>query len=63
MKSSLSANEFARLIKRDPKTIIEWIKRGYIPGVKRTGHVYQIPAKEIEVYQSVSNYPPKKWHT
>jgi predicted site-specific integrase-resolvase len=63
MKSSLSANEFARLIKRDPKTVIEWIKRGYIPGVKRIGHVYQIPAKEIEVYQSVSNYPPKKWHT
>jgi predicted site-specific integrase-resolvase len=63
MKSSLSANEFARIVKRDPKTIIQWIKSGYIPGAKRIGHVYQIPAKEVEVYQSVSHYPPKKWHT
>lgn len=63
MKSTLSATEFARIIKRDPKTVIGWIQRGYLPGAKRIGHTYQIPAKEIDVYHSVSNYPPRKWHT
>ncbi len=59
MKSYLSATEFARFVKRDPKTVIEWIRQGYISGAKRVGHTYQIPTKEIEVYHSVAQYPPK----
>lgn len=62
MKSHLSATEFARIVKCDPKTVIAWIQRGYISNAKRVGNVYQIPAKEIEVYRTVSQYPPKKWH-
>lgn len=58
----LSASEFARVVKRDPKTVIAWVRQGYIPGAKRVGHTYQIPIHEIKVYQKVTNYPPKKWH-
>lgn len=63
MKRFLSATEFARIVRRDPKTIIAWIHNNYIPGVKRVGHTYQIPTREIHVYQSVTRYPPKKWRT
>lgn len=62
MKTYLSANEFAKIVKRDPKTVISWIQSGFIPGSKRVGHTYQISAKEVEIYQSVTRYPPKKWH-
>ena len=62
MKTFLSATEFARIVKRDPKTVITWIRHGYVPGAKRVGNAYQIPAKEIEIYRRVSHYPPKKWH-
>ena len=61
MKPYLSATEFARIVKRDPKTVITWVNQQLIPGAKRVGNVYQIPAKEIEVYQTTTHYPPKKW--
>jgi hypothetical protein len=61
MKQYLSATEFAKIVKRDPKTVISWVKQDLIPGSKRVGNVYQIPTKEIDIYQSESRYPPKKW--
>src|SRR5438105_3798401 len=61
MKAFLSAREFAIFIKKDPKTVVTWIEKGLIPGSKRVGHRYQIPAKEIETYRNSSQYPPSKW--
>jgi hypothetical protein len=61
MRSFLSATEFSRIIRRDHKTVIRWVQKGYIPGAKRVGHVYQIPLHEVEVFQKVSAYPPRKW--
>jgi hypothetical protein len=61
MRSSLTATEFSRIIQKDKKTVIRWVQQGFIPGAKRVGHVYQIPLQEVEVFQSVSEYPPKKW--
>ena len=61
MKPFLSAREFALYIKKDPKTVVSWIEQGHIPGVKRVGHRYQIPAKEIETYRKTTHYPPTKW--
>lgn len=61
MKPYLSATEFARFVKKDPKTIIRWVKQGRIPGAKRVGYVYQIPSRQIDVYQHADEYPPKRW--
>jgi hypothetical protein len=61
MKSFISARGFARLVKRDNKTIVNWIKKGYIPGAKRIGHYYAVPIEEIEVYRTSPEYPPRKW--
>lgn len=61
MRQYLTAREFAHVVKRDPKTVINWIKRGWIVGTRRIGHLYQIPASEINVYQNSKNYPAKKW--
>jgi hypothetical protein len=61
MRSFLSATEFSRIVKRDKKTVIRWIQQGFIPGVKRVGHVYQIPLNEVEVFQHADEYPAKKW--
>ena len=57
MRKTLSASGFARLIQRDPKTVINWIQ-----GAKRVGNQYQIPVKELERYQQAEQYPPEKWH-
>jgi hypothetical protein len=61
MKRFLSANEFARIIRRDPKTVIHWVEKGWIPGAKRVGHIYQIPSKQITTYQQAAEYPIKSW--
>jgi hypothetical protein len=61
MKPYLSANEFARIVKRDTKTVIRWVKKGWIPGAKRVGYVYQIPSKQVDAYQQSVEYPPKEW--
>jgi hypothetical protein len=61
MKVFLSPREFSKIVNRDPKTVISWIDKRWIPGAKRVGHRYQIPVKEIEVYQSSPHYPPRKW--
>jgi hypothetical protein len=62
MRKSLTATEFARLIGRDHKTVIGWVKRGLIPGAKRVGYYYQIPTKEVQAYQHSKTYPLKQWH-
>lgn len=61
MRHFLSATEFARIIQRDKKTVIRWVQRGLIPGVKRVGHIYQIPIQEVEVFQNARHYPPQAW--
>lgn len=61
MKPYISANGFAKIVKRDTKTVIAWIHSGFIPGVRRIGHRYAIPVKEIEVFQTSADYPPRKW--
>jgi hypothetical protein len=61
MRTFLSATEFSRIVQKDKKTVIRWIQKGYVPGAKRVGHVYQIPLHEVEVFQTVTEYPPKKW--
>lgn len=61
MRHFLSATEFSKIVKRDKKTIIRWIQDGYIPDVKRVGHIYRIPLQEVEVFNQVSEYPPRKW--
>jgi excisionase family DNA binding protein len=64
MKQFLSANAFARLIEKDPKTIISWIHKGRIPNVKRLGKTYQIPYTEVEKAKVSEQYPAKEtWHT
>jgi|GEM_PF-5629807 len=60
MRQTLTANAFAKIIKKDPKTIIRWIENGWIPSAKRVGHRYQIPIEEVEVFNKVDNYPPRK---
>jgi excisionase family DNA binding protein len=57
MKTHLSANAFARLIDKDPKTVLSWIKKGLIPGVKRIGKIYRIPHQEVEKAKTSTNYP------
>ncbi len=61
MRHFLSASEFSRIIQRDKKTVIRWVQRGYIPNAKRVGHSYQIPLREVEVFQNAVAYPPSKW--
>lgn len=61
MRSFLTATEFSRIVQRDKKTVIRWVQKGYIPGAKRVGHVYQIPIREVEVFQHTAQYPPKQW--
>lgn len=63
MKAFLSASAFARIVQKDKKTIIRWVQRGFIPGAKRVGHAYCIPAHEVEVYQNSPQYPPRKWQS
>ncbi len=61
MKAFLSATEFARIVKKDPKTVISWVEKGWIPGAKRVGYYYQIPANQVYVYQNSHQYPPQQW--
>jgi hypothetical protein len=61
MRSFLTATEFARIVKKDKKTVIRWVQKSLIPGAKRVGHLYQIPVNEVEVFQNSPQYPPKKW--
>ncbi|MCI0648009.1 MAG: helix-turn-helix domain-containing protein [Chloroflexi bacterium] len=64
MKQFLSATAFARLIDKDPKTIISWIKKGWIPGVQRLGHAYRIPHEELEKAKTREEYPEREvWPT
>jgi hypothetical protein len=63
MRTFLSATEFSRIVQKDKKTVIRWVQQGYIPGAKRVGHVYQIPLHEVEIFQTVTEYPPKKWQS
>ncbi|MBA3530312.1 MAG: helix-turn-helix domain-containing protein [Ardenticatenales bacterium] len=60
MKQYLSATAFARLIEKDPKTVITWIRKGLIPQAKRMGHTYRIPHEEVERAKTNSHYPPRK---
>lgn len=61
MRTFFSASEFARIVKRDKKTVIRWVQKGLIPGAKRVGHIYQIPLTEVEEYQRSSEYPSRQW--
>jgi hypothetical protein len=61
MRSFLTATEFARIVQRDKKTVIRWVRKGLISGTKRVGHLYQIPIHEVEVFQKSIQYPPQKW--
>jgi hypothetical protein len=61
MKPFISAREFSRVVKRDAKTVIAWIERGWIPGARRVGNRYEIPAAEIMAYKNSPQYPPAKW--
>ena len=61
MKKYLSATKFSKIIGKDPKTVISWVEQGLIPDAKRVGHFYQIPSKQIKVYQQSSVYPNKEW--
>lgn len=61
MRSFLTATEFARIIQKDKKTVIRWVKKNLIPGAKRVGHLYQIPIHEVEVFQNSPQYPLKQW--
>lgn len=58
MKRYLSASAFAKLISKDPKTVISWIEKGYIPHVRRIGHRFQIPIEELEKAKTLPEYPP-----
>ena len=60
MKQFLSASAFAKLIAKNPKTIISWIEKGLIPNVRRIGHQFQIPIEELEKAKTLSQYPPKQ---
>lgn len=60
MKSYLSATAFARLIQRDPKTVIAWVEKGLIPNVKRVGKIYQIPHEEVEKAKTLNKYPTEE---
>jgi hypothetical protein len=62
MKRHLSATAFARLINKDPKTVIAWITRGLIPGAKRIGNIYQIPHEEVVKAKRLEQYPPGTQH-
>lgn len=60
MKDYLTAAAFARIIKKDPKTVVNWIKKGWIRKVKRVGKQYQIPLREIETYNNSEIYPVER---
>jgi predicted site-specific integrase-resolvase len=63
MKQFLSATSFARLISKDPKTVISWIKNGHIPTARRIGKIFQIPHEEVEKAKTSDVYPPGvEWH-
>jgi excisionase family DNA binding protein len=57
MRTFLTATEFARIVQRDKKTVIRWVQQGRISGAKRVGHRYQIPIREVEVFQTATHYP------
>ena len=59
MRNNLTAAEFARYIKKDPTTVINWINRGLIDA-KRVGRFWHIPLSEIEVFNSAKQYPPER---
>ena len=61
MRQFLTAAEFARIIGKDPKTVVSWVKKKWITGVKKVGKVYQIPLNEVETYKDSSEYPPRPW--
>lgn len=61
MRTFLTASEFARIVQRDKKTVIRWVKKGAIAGAKRVGHIYQIPIEEVEVFQKADEYPSQLW--
>jgi predicted site-specific integrase-resolvase len=58
MKKFLSASAFAKLIGKNPKTVINWIEKGLIPNVRRIGHRFQIPIEELEKAKTLPEYPP-----
>jgi hypothetical protein len=60
MRQFLSANAFAKIIQKDPKTVIRWIEQGWIASAKRVGHRYQTPMDEVEVFNNTDTYPPRK---
>jgi hypothetical protein len=59
MRQFLSANSFAKIIKKDPKTVINWINRGWIKNSKRVGKTYQIPVEEVQTFKDSEQYPPQ----
>jgi hypothetical protein len=59
MKGFLTAASFARLIEKDPKTVVNWIKQNRIRNVKRVGRNYQIPIEEVGVFNKSDVYPPE----
>lgn len=59
MKQYLSATTFARMLGKDPKTIINWIRKGLIPTARRVGKIYRIPIEEVERAKTLKHYPPK----
>ena len=61
MRKFFTAAEFARIIGKDPKTVVNWVRKDRIPGVKKVGKVYQIPLREVETYQNATEYPPQLW--
>jgi hypothetical protein len=64
MKQFLSATAFARLIAKNPKTVIAWIQKGWIPNAQKLGHRYQIPLRELEKAKTLAEYPQKElWPT
>jgi hypothetical protein len=61
MKRWMTATDFAKIIEKDPKTVILWIKSGWIPSAKKVGRLYRIPRGEISIYQDADEYPLQKW--
>lgn len=60
MKGFVSASAFAKILGKDTKTIISWIKKGLIPSARRIGDRFQIPLEEIEKAKKSQNYPLPK---
>jgi hypothetical protein len=61
MKLTLSASSFAKHIRKDPKTVINWINKGLIPNVRRIGNHFEIPIEEVEKAKTLPEYPPRNY--